>query len=178
MTIAFYSPPPRPANEAMRQAAVEASGVLAMTDASDLRRIVAAAAALFDAPMAAVSVIDGDRQYLVARTGTDARQTSRAISFCGHAILSPAEPLVLPDATADPRFAGNPLSRAAPNIRFYVGMPLLGRGRLPLGALCVLDDVAHAPPGEGALHALAVLSAEAGAAIYAGRDRRDRRSMM
>ena len=52
----------------------------------------------------------------------------------------PSAMLVVPDATADPRFAGNPLvTGAIGGIRFYAGAPLMHEGAA-LGALCVIDQ--------------------------------------
>jgi GAF domain-containing protein len=61
------------------------------------------------------------------------------VSFCAHAILSPREVLVVPDASRDDRFAGNPLVQFDPGIRFYAGVPILSPNGQPLGALCVID---------------------------------------
>ena len=147
MSLSFFSPAPRPADERERQRAVDASGVLRAPPDPALHQIVTKAAQLLDAPMAALSIIDRDRMWFAARVGIDAPETSRAISFCAHAILEPAEPLVIADAASDERFAGNPFVQNEPGVRFYIGMPVLGMDGHPLGALCVLDT----RPREGAL---------------------------
>lgn len=74
--------------------------------------------------------------------GLDATETSRDISFCGHAILQNGL-FEIPDALADERFADNPLVVGAPHIRFYAGMPLSSRSGHHLGTLCVSSR----PPG-------------------------------
>lgn len=143
MTLRFYSPAERPAGEAARQAAVDRSGVLEGHASAALQQIAEAAAARFDTPMAAVSIIDHDRQWFAAHLGIGATETSRAVSFCAHAIHSPGEPLIVPDATQDHRFSGNPLVIRQPHIRFYAGAPLVTREGHALGALCVLDHEPH-----------------------------------
>lgn len=138
--IDFHSPPEEPANEKQRQKAVERSGVLKRRNDPALQKVVDEAAEMFQAPIAAISVIDRDRQWFVARTGLEAEETPRGISFCAHAIHWPAEPLVVPDARHDQRFSGNPLVMFAPHIRFYAGVPLCDRRGYPLGALCIIDS--------------------------------------
>ena len=96
------------------------------------------AAALLDAPMAAVSLLDGDRQWFKARVGLDAAETPIAQSFCARAVEGDAL-FVVTDATADLRFADNPLVTGAPHIRFYAGAPIINRNGLALGSVCVID---------------------------------------
>lgn len=170
MTLSFFSPAPLPANERDRQDAVDASGVLRADPDPALHSIVAETAQLFATPIAAVSIIDRERQWFAARIGLEQPETSRAVSFCAHAILAPDRPLVVGDAAADDRFAGNPLVIGGPNVRFYAGAPILGRDGLPLGALCVIDDVPREPPAD-ALQALEELARRAAAVIGGGGDR-------
>ena len=127
-----------PPDEALRQAAVFASGVLAIGDNRALRAIVDEAAALLHAPMAAVSIIDRDRQWFPAAVGLPGG-TPRELSFCAYAILNPEEVLCVPDARVDARFAANPLVTHDPGIRFYAGAPLVDADGMALGALCAID---------------------------------------
>ncbi len=104
-----------------------------------LDQITDFAAALCDAPIALVSIVEEERQRFLARTGLDAEETSRDLSFCAHAMHG-GDIFVVQDASADPRFAGNPLVTGSPHIRFYAGAPLLNGEGMPLGALCIIDD--------------------------------------
>lgn len=103
-----------------------------------LDQITAFAAALCDAPIALVSVVEEDRQRFLARTGLDVEEMPRDMSFCAHAMLDDAL-FVVPDAAIDPQFAHNALVTGAPHIRFYAGAPLVDGDGTPLGALCVID---------------------------------------
>ncbi|PWQ83112.1 histidine kinase, partial [Stenotrophomonas maltophilia] len=73
-----------------------------------------------------------------AEVGLGVRETPLDTSFCAHALLE-QDFLLVPDATADPRFACNPLVTGEPHIRFYAGALLKTDDGLPIGTLCVLD---------------------------------------
>jgi diguanylate cyclase (GGDEF)-like protein len=127
-----------PNNEVERLAALHAYEILdtACEDAFD--NIVHLAADLTGSPISMISLIDADRQWFKAQVGLDETETPRAESFCAHAILNPHEPLVVADATLDPRFADLPAAKAADGIRFYAGVPLVNPEGL---ALCVADPM-------------------------------------
>jgi PAS domain S-box-containing protein len=91
-------------------------------------------------PMAVMTLVDTDRQWFKSKIGLEASETPRSIGFCNHAIQQP-DPMIIPDATLDPRFVNNPLVTSDPNIRFYAGIPLINNEGYGLGALCVLDDI-------------------------------------
>ena len=161
--IDFHTPPDLPTNEEQRQQAVDRCGVLARRKDPALQRIVEEAADYFQTPIAAITILDRDRQWFAASTGLDPDETPRAVSFCAHAIHRPGEPLVVLDARRDKRFAGNPLVMFAPHIRFYAGIPLVDRQRYPLGALCVIDSEPRTTPPN--LFELSLLAHEAERAI-------------
>ncbi len=85
--------------------------------------------------IAAVSLIDANRQWFKTIIGLDIKETPRSVSFCAHTIETSGA-FVVEDATRDSRFAANPLVTAAPAIRFYAGIKLLGG----IGALCVIGQ--------------------------------------
>ena len=89
-------------------------------------------------PIALVSLVDADRQWFKSCVGLDVSETSRDISFCGHAILGD-QILTVPDAGLDERFHDNPLVVGAPGIRFYAGCPLTVTNGSKLGTLCLID---------------------------------------
>jgi GAF domain-containing protein len=126
--------------EEARQQAVDRSGILNRRAEAGLQRIVEAAARMYQAEIALLSIIDRSREWFAAQVGLDIEQVPRAQSFCLHAIRKPGEPLVILDALTDRRFAANPFVTDDPHIRFYAGVPLLDRAGYPLGALCVLDS--------------------------------------
>ena len=87
-----------------------------------------------------MSLVDGTRQWFLSSHGIQATDTSREVSFCVHALISP-DMLIVPDASADARFAANPLVTGEPFVRFYAGAPLVTPDGFVLGTLCVIDHV-------------------------------------
>jgi GAF domain-containing protein len=131
--------PPWPVNEIDRQRAVDASGVTQRRQPTEFQRIAEQAAAVAAAPIAAISFVDRNRQWLAAKIGIEDSEQPRSESFCAFAILRPGEPLIVTDATRDPRFCSNPSVLGAPYVRFYAGIPLVDTAGFALGALCVAD---------------------------------------
>lgn len=94
--------------------------------------------ALFGVPISAVSLIDTNRQWFKSHPGLDASQTPRNVAFCDH-VIRQDEPMIIPDARIDPRFAANPLVTGDPGIRSYVGVPLRTPDGYNVGSICAID---------------------------------------
>jgi len=130
--------PEIPQNEANRLKALRSIALLDTPAEERFDRLTRLAKRLFDVPIALVSLVDEHRQWFKSNQGLQCSETSREISFCGHAILG-NDFFIVKDTTKDERFSDNPLVVGAPYIRFYVGYPLKYLGEGNLGTFCLMD---------------------------------------
>ncbi len=131
-----------PENEDDRLLAVRQLCVLDTPPEPVFDHLTALACALFQVPMALVSIVDEHRQFFKSVVGLATTETPRSSSFCAYTILT-KEPLVILDARLDPRFKANPLVTGHPHLRFYAGAPLRDQHGFMLGSFCVLSDTAR-----------------------------------
>ena len=128
-----------PADEAARLQELQRYALLDTPPEKAFDAITALAARIFRTPIAAVTLIDQDRQWFKSCIGLETREVGRNFAFCAYAILSD-EVTVVPDARADARFAESPLVTGPPFIRFYAAAPLRTANGLNLGTLTVSDQ--------------------------------------
>ena len=129
---------PIPENETARLQTLRQYQVLDTDSEEAFDDLTRLASYVCDTPTALISLVDENRQWFKARVGVQARETSRNISFCGHAILNQGC-FIIEDALLDERFVDNPLVLNEPFVRFYAGMPLLSPEGFAIGTLCVMD---------------------------------------
>lgn len=138
---------PKLHDEEGRLRALERMQVLDTAPEAPFNRIVHLVQRVLDVPMCAVSLVDKDRQWFKAESGLAVPQTPRDVAFCAHTIGMP-QPLLVPDATTDLRFAQNTLVAGPPHIRSYAGIPLRTPDGYMIGSLCVMDSRARHFTGE------------------------------
>lgn len=147
--------PPIPENESKRQEALAQYRILDTEPEQVFDDLTHIASLICQTPIALISLLDDYRQWFKSKVGIDANETSKEISFCGHAIQH-QEILEVSNTLEDERFFDNPLVTSAPHIRFYAGVPLITSEGYPLGTLCVIDRVSKmlTPDQKDALYRL------------------------
>jgi phosphoribosyl 1,2-cyclic phosphodiesterase/CheY-like chemotaxis protein len=136
-TACRWVPAPLPEDEDQRLSALHRLAILDTGPEERFDKLTRIAAALFDVPIALISMVDENRQWFKSAFGTNVCESPRDMSFCAHAILAPTV-MVVPDALLDPRFAENPVVVNEPRVRFYAGCPLVTDDNC-VGTLCLID---------------------------------------
>lgn len=125
--------------EASRLAAVQRYQWLDAPPEAALDGFAELAALVCGAPIAAVSLIDGERLVLKGRKGLEeVTELRREHPLCVRT-LATTEVVVVPDTLADEEACKLPLVTKEPGIRFYAGAPLVDPEGYHLGALFVAD---------------------------------------
>ena len=127
-----------PQDEERRMASLRQLRVLDTEPEERFDRITRLATALFQVPIALVSLVDENRQWFKSCLGLNMKETSRDAAFCAHVVFG-REPIIVPDTFQDARFADNPLVINEPRIRFYAGCPLILDDGSCIGTLCLID---------------------------------------
>ncbi len=148
---------PLPANEEERLEALNSYNILDTAEEKDFDELTTLASAICQTPIALISFVDDKRQWFKSHFGLEASETSRDVSFCAHAIVSPNDILVVDSPATDNRFAQNPLVTGDLQIGFYAGVPLINEDGFALGTLCVIDHQKKVL-SETQIHALKILA--------------------
>ncbi|PNU05334.1 sensor domain-containing diguanylate cyclase [Novosphingobium guangzhouense] len=131
-------PQPALADEPARLAALQRLAILDTPREEAFDNVVNLVRTVLGVPISAVTLVDKDRQWFKAIEGIDATETPRNESFCAYAIQQSA-PLLIADATQDPRVADYPAVTQDPHVRAYAGVPLVTSDGYNVGALCAVD---------------------------------------
>ncbi len=146
--------------EMERLAALEQLDLLDTPRDDGFDRIVRLIKEIFTIDIGLVTLIDAHRQWYKACSGLSADEVPREDTFCRY-VVDYEEPVIVQDATRDPRFAQHPAVTGDTHIRFYAGVPLRTREGHIIGTVCAID---RAPRSFGAKD-LAILQELAGAAM-------------
>ena len=132
--------PVKPDNEAQRLEALRSYNLMDTVPEAEIDDVTRIASAICRKPVSLITLVDSDRQWFKSVMGLDIREMPRDMSFCAHAILSPLDITIVPDARLDARFRDNPLVTGDTRMTFYAGVPLVNEDGYALGTLCVIDN--------------------------------------
>jgi hypothetical protein len=134
--------PQLPTADPRRIAALHRSGLLDTPAEPRFDRLTKLASKALDAPVALVTLVDEERQFVKSSAGIDepwasSRDVPLSHSLCQHVVVS-REALVVPDAREDLLLESN-LAVRDMGVIAYAGIPLITSGGEALGGLCVID---------------------------------------
>ena len=123
-----------------RLAAVRATNLLDTEAEEVFDRLTRLAVRLVGIPAAFISLVDANRDFYKSACGfgeplATARELT-GVTFCHYTVQS-AEPLVIPDTAADPKYRDVPTVNSL-GVAAYVGVPLIVNGQA-VGAFCAID---------------------------------------
>jgi signal transduction histidine kinase/CheY-like chemotaxis protein len=124
--------------EQQRLATLKSYPIEFETPEKEFDEISTLASIICDKPIALITFVDNQYQWVKSHVGENLVTVDRTISFCNKTILSD-EIFEVEDAHVDTLFRNNPLVLGNPFIRFYAGVPLIAPNGHRLGALCVID---------------------------------------
>ncbi len=114
---------------------------------------------MFKCNGAAISLIDSRHQVIKFQIGYGFDVCSRQVSIDSHTLLSKDFFLIM-DASKDWRFQSNPIVKNTPNIKFYLGVPLVTAGGQAIGVLSIFDSLARCDIDESFIDIITKMSSE------------------
>lgn len=130
---------PLPENEEERLKKLYELEILDTLEEQEYDDLTHMATQICGVPIALISLVDRDRQFLKSHHGLDVNEVSRELGFCPHAILD-NDLTIVEDASKDARFFDNPLVTGGPQVKFYAGAPLIFSGDLRIGTICIVGN--------------------------------------
>lgn len=126
--------------EQIRQRHLE--GLLVVDSLTEDRfdRVTHLATTIFGVPMSSVSLADGEVTISKSGVGLNVDRAAMTEASWARAVDSRTA-LLVPDATADHRFAHLPMVTGRPYLRFYAGIPLVDDDGIVLGTFSLYDTV-------------------------------------
>ncbi|MFC3226396.1 ATP-binding protein [Marinibaculum pumilum] len=131
--------------------------------------LTAAAARIFDAPIALILLQDGNRLLYKSKQGVDWLECPARGSFSRWMLAQHADSLLVKDALQDPQFHDDEAVTGALGIRFYAGATLVLESGDRIGAICVMDTRPHPQVTDADIALLAGLAGSASALIESHR---------
>ncbi len=129
------APPPR--DEAHRLAALRRLRLLDTPPHLAFDRLTRLAARVSGVPMAAIALLDRERNWFKSSIGMPVDEVPRDQTVCAFTVAQ-GSPVIVPDLYADRRFDGM-LAGCCHSARFYAGVPVRSPDGACVGTLCLFD---------------------------------------
>lgn len=102
------------------------------------------AAQICGTPMAMMTLVAGDRQWMKSSVGLVIDEVGLHVGFCPLCVEQ-REILIIADTAANAQFATNVVVTGEPFVRFYLAAPLITPAGCAIGTICVMDRVPREP---------------------------------
>jgi GAF domain-containing protein len=127
-------------DDELRLEAIESLKFMYKDSDKNFEHITELAKNIFNAPIALITLLDDTHQHYLSESGLNQDQTKLEDSFCQYALdNAPGEVLAVPNAKEDKRFQNLPSVTSEPQVRSYLGAPIVSLHDHVLGTFCVLD---------------------------------------
>lgn len=123
-----------------RLCALRTYNILDTPPESSFDNLTKLASQIFNIPIALISLIDENRQWVKSSIGTDVKEIPREHSFCAYTMLGTSI-MEVTDLLLDDRFSNYLAVIDKPFIRYYAGMPLIDEHGFVLGTLALFDHI-------------------------------------
>jgi PAS domain-containing protein len=124
--------------EQQRLNALQAYRILHTGPEEEFESLARLASYICKAPIACISFVDGQTQWMKAAVGTDVQEVPWGLSFCLNT-LNATGVNEMNDMSTHPGFSQHPFVAGDPQLRFYAGAPLITSDGFRIGTICVLD---------------------------------------
>jgi hypothetical protein len=101
-------------------------------------RITHLACRLVGVPVAAVAIVDADREWFKSRRGIEFEQIDRDVALCATTVAT-GKPFTVPDVRTEEQFTRNPVVANDPSLHAFAAVPLSTADGHAIGTLCVFD---------------------------------------
>lgn len=128
-----------PTGDSERIAALERYRIFGAPNQAAFDNIVKLASTIFQVPIAHISFLDADHEFMIANVGLgEVGLLDRGDSLCALTILEPRV-LVVEDALKEPMLDKHPAVHGEFALRFYAGAPIITPDGHIIGTMCLVD---------------------------------------
>ncbi len=148
---------PMQSNDSFRLSSISVALTPETDSIGEFDDITQIASQVCNVPRSAIWIVDESSQWFRSRMGAEPGSNVSPVSLCSRLTQLGRETIVSQDIRADDRFMRDPLANEDPFIRFFAGVPLIGKDDSVMGVLCVMHTEAwELSPGQvDALEAVA-----------------------